>query len=73
MPEYIVFPSSYFNARKIDEDLQKEYESVSDSGLYKITIFGYDKWFNENRLVLTEKPDEEVSALYRGWIMQPEQ
>lgn len=73
MLEYIVFPSSYFDARKIDEDLQKEYEAVLLTGLYNITLFGYDKWFNENKLILTKKPDKEVLAVYRGWMMHPDQ
>ena len=53
----LLFPSSYFDGRKVDEDLQKEYDAVVNTGLYNIIIFHYDKWFNEQKLVLTQVPE----------------
>lgn len=69
----ILFPSSYFDINKVDEDLQKEYDAVLQTGLFDVSFFSYDKWFNENKLVVTDIPDEETLAVYRGWMMQPEQ
>lgn len=68
----ILFPSSYFSAKEVDEDLQKEYEAVKETGLFDIIIFGYDKWFNEGKLVLNNIPDSPCSAVMRGWMMKPE-
>lgn len=68
----VLFPSSYFDGRKVDEDLQKEYDAVVNTGLYNIIIFHYDKWFNEQKLVLTQVPEQETVAVYRGWMMKPE-
>ena len=31
MVDLILFPSSYFNASKVDEDLQDEYDAVKES------------------------------------------
>ena len=73
MVDMILFPSSFFDTRKVDEDLQKEYEAVLSTGLFQIALFGYDQWFNDNRLVVTEVPESEHLAVYRGWMMQPEQ
>jgi hypothetical protein len=69
----IIFPSSYFNRTKVDEDLQAEYDSVVNTGLFDIIIFGYDAWFNQGKLVLSKTPDECIRAVYRGWMMKPEQ
>ena len=69
----ILFPSSYHDINKVDEDLQKEYKAVLQTGLFDVSFFSYDKWFNENRLAVTHTPGKETSAVYRGWMMQPEQ
>lgn len=68
----ILFPSDFFNKKKIDEDLQQEYFAAKSVGLFKIILFGYPDWFHEERLILTEKPDKMTSAIYRGWMMKPE-
>lgn len=68
----ILFPSSYFNVNKVDEDLQAEYDAAVNIGLYDIILFGYDQWFNNEKLVLTKNPEEKVQAVYRGWMMKPQ-
>ena len=73
MVDMILFPSSYFDITKVDEDLQKEYDAVPKTGLFDIALFGYDKWFNESKLVLRNVPNRERCAVYRGWMMKPEQ
>ena len=73
MVDIILFPSSFFDTRKVDEDLQKEYEAVLSTGLFHVVLFGYDQWFNENKLVITDAPEAEHLAVYRGWMMKPEQ
>lgn len=72
MVQTILFPSSYQGLNKVDEDLQKEYDAVRNTGLYLVVLFGYEKWFCEERLVLNNAPDEMTTAVYRGWMMQPE-
>lgn len=69
----IIFPSSYFDINKVDEDLQEEYEAAASTGLFDIFIFGYDKWFNDGILKLNKKVDFATKAVYRGWMMKPEQ
>lgn len=73
MVNTIVFPSSFFDIHKVDEDLQEEYDAVMETGLFDVVIFGYEKWFDEGKLVLANAPSEEVVAVYRGWMMKPEQ
>ena len=64
----ILFPSSFFSIAKVDEDLQREYDAVLSTGLFKGTLFGYDKWFNDGKLVVRNAPDELHLAVYRGWM-----
>lgn len=73
MIDTILFPSSYFSAKEVDEDLQSEYNAVKETGLFDIIIFGYDKWFSQNKLILNHVPDSPCNAVMRGWMMKPEQ
>ena len=73
MVDIILFPSSFFSVSKVDEDLQQEYDAVMETGLFKVVLFGYEKWFNEDKLVLKDAPEEEHLAVYRGWMMKPDQ
>lgn len=71
MVDLILFPSSYFSIKKVDEDLQSEYDAVIETGVFDVVLFGYDKWINEEIIVLNEKPVEMRSAIMRGWMMKP--
>lgn len=68
----ILFPSSFFSIQKVDEDLQEEYDAVVNTGLFDIILFGYEKWFQKGKLVLSGEPKEKVCAVYRGWMMKPD-
>lgn len=68
----VLFPSSYQGLNKVDEDLQKEYDAVRNTGLYDVILFGYEKWFCDGKLVLNHVPGEMITAVYRGWMMRPE-
>lgn len=69
----ILFPSSFYDVNRINPDLAAEYEAASAAGNFRTILFGYDAWFNENSLRLSMRPDEDVFAIYRGWMMKPEQ
>lgn len=73
MIDLILFPSGFFSIKKVDEDLQSEYEAVIATGLYDTIFFGYDKWVNEGVLVLNETPSVKRKAIMRGWMLKPEQ
>ena len=72
MVSTILFPSSFFDVRKVDEDLQAEYDAVLNTGLFDVILFGYEKWFDQGKLVLTKEPLEKTYAVYRGWMMKPD-
>lgn len=69
----ILFPSNYFSIKEVDEDLKKEYEAVKETGLFDVILFGYDKWFNEGKLILSHSPSLPCNVVMRGWMMKPEQ
>lgn len=72
MVNTVLFPSNFFDVRKVDEDLQAEYDAVRNTGLFDVILFGYEKWFHQEKLVLTKEPAEPVNAVYRGWMMKPD-
>ena len=73
MIDLVLFPSSPFSIKKVDEDLQSEYEAVIANGLYDTVFFGYDKWVSEGILILNETPSVKRKAIMRGWMLKPEQ
>jgi len=73
MMNTILFPSSYFDINKVDEDLEQEYQAALSTGFFNIVIFSYDKWFNDGVLKLNKAVDSMISVVYRGWMMKPEQ
>lgn len=73
MVKTILFPSSFLDRRQIDEDMAEEYNAVLQTGLFDTIIFGQDEWFNDQTLRITSVPKEKLYAVYRGWMMKPEQ
>lgn len=72
MINLILFPSSYFSINRIDEELENELNAVRETGLFDTVLFGYDKWIDEGKLILNEKPPIMRKAVMRGWMMKPE-
>lgn len=71
MVDTILFPSDYYDMAKVDRNLKMEYDAVKSCNLFRIIIFGYDKWFQEEKIFLNTIPSREVTAVYRGWMMKP--
>lgn len=38
-----LFPSSFLDRKMIDEDMEKEYNAVLQTGLFDTIIFGYEE------------------------------
>ena len=53
--------------------MQKEYDAALETGLFRVILFSYDDWFNHGILKLSEDPQAEIDAVYRGWMMKPGQ
>ena len=73
MTKVILFPSSFLNPREVDEDLAEEYRAARLGGGFETIVFDYQAWFREQRLRLSHVPEREITAVYRGWMMKPEQ
>jgi hypothetical protein len=69
----MLFPSDYFNTERVDEDLKKECEAVAKTGLFDVVLLSYDDWFNGGVLKLNNHKEGMVKAIYRGWMMTPDQ
>lgn len=73
MLDLIVFPSSYFDKNCVDEDYFEEYVAAKNTELFDFIFFGYNKWYNEQALLLNKVPEDRRKAVYRGWMMNPEE
>lgn len=73
MTNLILFPSSFFNKNKVDEELQAEYNAAIATGKFDVVLFEYGKWFNDEKVVLNSTFNEMRNTVYRGWMMQPQQ
>lgn len=71
MLDLILFPSSYFNINKVDEDLEQEYNAAKELNISNV-LFNYDNWLNGDKLKLSEIPSEPKKAIMRGWMLKPE-
>ena len=59
--------------REVDEDLAEEYRAARLAGGFETMVFDYQAWFREQQLRLSYVPEREITAVYRGWMMKPEQ
>ena len=57
----------------MDEDLAEEYRAARLAGGFETVVFDYQAWFREQQLRLSYVPEREITAVYRGWMMKPEQ
>lgn len=73
MADLLLFPSSYLHKKQVDADLKNEYDGVINTGLFDVIIFGYENWFINHKLELTREPAEMKKAIYRGWMMKPDE
>ena len=69
----ILFPSSYFDIKSVDESLKYEYDTVVETGMFDVVLFSYDKFLNDGKLVLSNSVPKKCQAIYRGWMMKQNQ
>lgn len=73
MAEILLFPSDYFDGRKIDPELENEYNAAKETGLFEIVLFKYTAWAENKKIVLNRQIEKSTKAVYRGWMMKPEE
>lgn len=69
----LLFPSDYMDPFSVDEDMEKEYDAAEKTSEFDLLIFDCNEWFSNEEIYFTQDPEEEVTAIYRGWMMEPEQ
>ena len=73
MVNTLVFPSDFYNKRSVDPALRAEYEAAVATGLFRIILFSYDKLAAEGVVEISDTTSEECTAVYRGWMLKPDQ
>lgn len=69
----LIFPSSYLDYRTIEEDMRTEYLAAKEADLFHICLFNYDEWLAGGRFQITNLKECAERAIYRGWMMKPEE
>ena len=69
----ILYPSEYFDTKKIDPDFAAEREAAQSIGCYQTAVMNYDDWLQGEPLCITPMPQRCARAIYRGWMLKPEQ
>ena len=69
----IMFPSDYFNIKKVDPEYAAEYDIVCQFPEYKILLFNYDEFVSEGTLRTYPRNYYKGDCIYRGWMLKPEQ
>lgn len=70
--DLIIFPSDYFNSNIVDYDMLLEFNAARNIDGLDTVIFGYEKWYEKEILVLNKKYNNLKNAIYRGWMMKPD-
>lgn len=69
--DYIIFLSDYFDGKQVEAEYLSEYQACQTE--IQAFIFNYEKFFEENRLILNQVNFTPSSAIYRSWMMTPKQ
>ncbi|MES2734143.1 MAG: ATP-grasp domain-containing protein [Bacteroidota bacterium] len=73
---YIIFCESPFQANKVDEDFEAQFESAKENG-FETLLFNFEDLTSADSFSITTKrikPSEKLSkAIYRGWMLTPKQ
>ena len=74
----IIYPCDFGNINKVDEDYAFE-KAIADKNGIKTIMFNFDEYMTMgtklklNITNLGNVDDKEIFAIYRGWMMKPEQ
>lgn len=69
----ILFPSSYFDFKKVNEEYLNEYNAAVNNRLFDVILFDYDKFINDDILKTSITPTDIKLTTYRGWMMKPDE
>lgn len=69
----VIFPCDFFNKKQVDTHYYDEYNVVSSNTYYKAILFDYDDFIISDAIRITLGECFTSTAIYRGWMMKPEQ
>jgi len=70
----ILFPSDYYDIKKVDSDYVAEYEAVCQIPEFKPVLFNFDAFLSGEGIKLYPNDYyKDDLCIYRGWMMTPDQ
>lgn len=67
----IVYPSDYFNRKKVDDVFEDEYNHAKNSGLTCLLLS--TQHTSDGKYLLSQSLEPDVPVLWRGWMLKPEE
>lgn len=68
----ILYPSDFFDIKKVDFDYQYEYIEAVKFPELQIVFYNYDEFSAGGKLKIYPSEVEKGLCVYRGWMLQPE-
>jgi hypothetical protein len=68
----ILYPSDFFDIKKVDPDYQYEYIEAVKFPELQIVFYNYDEFSAGGKLKIYPSEVEKGLCIYRGWMLQPE-
>ena len=72
MIQAIIFPCNIFSLQEVDFDFQNEYTAAIEVGGFEIYFYDYEQFVRDGILRLNRRPEEKISAVLRGWMLNTE-
>ena len=70
----ILFPSDFFNIKKVDSDYEAEYNNaVTALPECRVALFNYDEFVADGVVKIYPKDSYSGKCIYRGWMLTPAQ
>lgn len=69
----LLYPSDYFDIKKVDSEYENEYKVTITLPEFDIYLFNYDEFISDCKLKIYPDSFEEGLCIYRGWMLKPEQ
>lgn len=68
----ILYPSDYFDLKKVDETYAYEYREAAKFKEYNIVLYNYDEFIEGEALKLYPSQCKQGLCIYRGWMLNSE-
>ncbi|MEH7041625.1 hypothetical protein CN887_28645 [Bacillus pseudomycoides] len=71
MSTLLLFPSDYFDIRKVDANYKDEYNEVAKFPEFETAVYDYEEFITNGKLSIYPNNRYRGTCVYRGWMLTP--